>query len=496
LIFTYGVNGTSLLERIAVPLAPERFLLITGVEDRGFGLVGGIIAGLFPIEKQETVPQIEALMDLFTGDLEVFEPGIPGGSVYLGPDPERHFLFSRVREEIFAHTGGRGDPGAVLGMFSLGKAFLQRRISTLSGGEKMKVALSIAFCGAFALIVLHGVLPWLDRPGKEILLREIVKAKGRGGCVVVLEQEIDDLIADADKLFYYDGTKILAYRSGFRSAGMRRVDTSAGLVLAAGSAASRSSGPPAVVAFDSVRFQYESPKEGGRGKDVSGSDGSEGFSLRDVSFALDSGKVYGLHGDNGSGKSTIAKLILRAEKAAGGAVFFLGKDVSTAAREELVRGICYVGQFPEQQITMSCVEDYRMKARRMKNPLAEELLGAYFRSGGSLPISLLTPLQLKLLILADSAASSTQLIMLDEPTWGIDPAGQADLLEALARIIRTAVSQGRMPPAILVISHDMRFLRSLGAETFQVREGRVIKDPGANRKRATATGKRARERKG
>jgi energy-coupling factor transporter ATP-binding protein EcfA2 len=245
-----------------------------------------------------------------------------------------------------------------------------------------------------------------------------------------------------------------------------------------------------------VRFQYESPKEGGRGKDVSGSDGSEGFSLRDVSFALDSGKVYGLHGDNGSGKSTIAKLILRAEKAAGGAVFFLGKDVSTAAREELVRGICYVGQFPEQQITMSCVEDYRMKARRMKNPLAEELLGAYFRSGGSLPISLLTPLQLKLLILADSAASSTQLIMLDEPTWGIDPAGQADLLEALARIIRTAVSQGRMPPAILVISHDMRFLRSLGAETFQVREGRVIKDPGANRKRATATGKRARERKG
>jgi len=132
----------------------------------------------------------------------------------------------------------------------------------------------------------------------------------------------------------------------------------------------------------------------------------------------------------------------------------------------------------------------------MKNPLAEELLGAYFRGGGSLPISLLTPLQLKLLILADSAASSTQLIMLDEPTWGIDPSGQADLLEALARIIRTAVSQGRMPPAVLVISHDMRFLRSLGAETFQVREGRVIKDPGANRKRATATGKRAREWKG
>ena len=58
----------------------------------------------------------------------------------------------------------------------------------------MKLALDIAFSKTVECIVLHGVLPWLDREGKDRLFDQIQKKISNGMIIVMLEQEIEEII--------------------------------------------------------------------------------------------------------------------------------------------------------------------------------------------------------------------------------------------------------------------------------------------------------------
>jgi ABC-type multidrug transport system ATPase subunit len=457
LVFTYSVAGVPVLRDIVLTLDPGTCVLLTGVEDRSFMLLGGVLAGLFPIDARGAPPQVEELMRDLAGELVVREGMLPSRAVYLGPDPEKHLLFSRVDEELVSRTGLRaGEAGGAvenaLQVFGLGKRFLRRRISTLSGGEKMKLALAVAFAGRHEFMVLHGVLPWLDGAGRDSLRREIKRAAGRGAVVLVLEQWVRELLEIADRVLFFDGTGILPYDKKRRASAESKVRT-----LARGIAKVQLAvqGSTEIVRFDKVSFRYESREE-------------TDFSLRDVSFSLSSGKLYGLMGDNGSGKSTVAKLLLRAERAVEGSVRFLGKDIVDFSRETLIEKVCYVGQFPEQQIILSSVEEYRKRAESSGASLAGRLLRARFQDGNPLPIAVLAPLELKLLLLASSVGSDTRMIILDEPTWGIDVEGQVMVLETLLEILKELRSA-----AVFVISHDATFLKRLDAELFILEKGRL-----------------------
>jgi ABC-type multidrug transport system ATPase subunit len=457
LVFTYSVAGVTVLRDIRLTLDPGTCVVITGAEDRRFTLLGGVVAGLFPVDARGAPPQVAELMRDLTGELVIRDGALPSRAVYLGPDPEKHLLFSRVDEEFFSRTDrDTGKDGeaieSALSLFGLGERFVRRRISTLSGGEKMKLALAVAFAGGPEFMVLHGVLPWLDGAGRESLRREIERAIVRGAVVLVLEQWVKELLAIASRVHYFDGTGILPYDKKHRASAESRVRALARGIAKVQLAVS---GSTEIVCFDMVSFRYESREE-------------TDFSLRDVSFSLSSGKLYGLMGDNGSGKSTVAKLILRAERAVAGSVRFLGKDIVDFSREEIIEDVCYVGQFPEQQIILSSVDEYRQRAESSGAMLAERLLKAHFEAGDQLPIAILSPLELKLLLLASSVNSGTRLVILDEPTWGIDVEGQAMVLEMLLEILKELRSA-----AVLVVSHDAAFLKRLGAELFILEKGHL-----------------------
>jgi ABC-type cobalamin/Fe3+-siderophores transport system ATPase subunit len=167
------------------------------------------------------------------------------------------------------------------------------------------------------------------------------------------------------------------------------------------------------------------------------------------------------------------RLLLRAERPSRGSVRFLGCDVGAYTRAELVEGICHVGQFPEQQIVLSSVEEYRERAARDGNAIALRLLDSRFPEGKAHPLAVLSPLELKLLLLASSAGAGTRLIILDEPTWGIDVEGQAAILETL---LETVSEIGGA--AVLAVSHDASFLKRLGAELLILENGRLRRRPG------------------
>ncbi len=452
MIFSYKVQNRYILKNIKVPLEPAHVILLTGEENRSFELLGGIIAGLFPVEGADKVGPLEALVRDLSGELDLVDGRIPESSVYLGPDPERHLLFSRVDEEIYAQTGLLQNQSTVLERFGLDPSFAERKISTLSGGEKMRLALAVAFSRSAQCTVLHGVVPWLDIKGKKQLNEEIKKIRRRGGCVLILEQEVEGLFPIADDILYFERGGLVHCN---REKIMQRRDPVRSLLHRVTQTIKKKRNAPELVRFSSVCFQYEKVLH-------------DGFLLADVSFSLRSDAVYGIIGDNGAGKSTIAKIIMRLESPVSGTVYLHGKDLQSIPRPDLVRNVCYVGQFPEQQITLSTVDQYRKKAYRTGNEISVMLLSGYFDDARQYPISQLSPLDMKILCIAAFIHADTGLVILDEPTWGIDAEGESRLCEILHEIASRVSGI-----SILIISHDRGFIQAMDAEILELDNGHI-----------------------
>jgi energy-coupling factor transport system ATP-binding protein len=457
--FSYKVGKKILLDGINLPLSDGEITLITGVENTSLMLLGGLLAGLFPIDAEETIDQIAPLIRPFTGTLEIYNGAMPHSAAYMGPDPERHLIFSRVDEEIQAQTGVslRNDTSrqaALIDRFDLPADFLRRKISSLSGGEKMKLGLALTFAKDTNLLILHGVLPWLDERGKEKLITELRDAAESGKTVVILEEEIHLISRHADNTYYFDGTKLVTFDPVLIKERQERVSRCAAELhdravekTGDSSGAIERSNRIEVLRFDGVNFGYD------REKDL----------LTRVSFVIESSGLYALIGENGAGKSTIAQLILRLYQPAQGKIFFLDRDLSSLNRKDLVETICYLGQFPEQHITLSGAGEYKRRAGDSQNLLSLNILESLFPDGKEYPIAGLRPLEMKFLQIAASITSFTKLIILDEPTWGLDKDGEVQLLELLTEISR------RIPGvSFLYISHDKDFLNDLGAIIFKL----------------------------
>jgi len=451
-VFSYRVGGDLLLEKVRIPVEEGGFILLTGKENTAFGFLGGVVAGVFPVER-ESVPRLDELVKYFMGTLDLHEGKIPDSAVYLGPDPEKHLLFSRVDEEIGAQLGRDEEPVSVLERFGLSPAFRERRIATLSGGEKMKLALSLAFAKSARCTVLHGIVPWLDGTGRELLLREIKKARERGGCVVVLEQETGQLDPLSDARFFFDG-KTLSPR-GPDGAKNSALENPSSFSMKEKFKGNGNSGGGSIVSFSNVDFGY--PGEEGE------------FRLNGISLELLPSRIYGLTGDNGTGKSTIARLMLRLETPESGSVRLLGDDLARLGRERIMDGISYVSQFPEQQITLSTALQYIERASKKGNTLSHETLSRYFKEG-EYPVSQLTPLDLKILTLGSSVNPRTKLIILDEPTWGMDGEGLSVLLHTI-----TYIADRLEGASLFVISHDEVFMRNLGADLMRLQSGKIMR---------------------
>jgi energy-coupling factor transporter ATP-binding protein EcfA2 len=458
--FSYRVRGEIGLENIDVPLKQGEILVLTGVENHAFSLIGGIVAGLFPITERDVLPQIDELIKYFTGELIVHEGNAERDAVYLGSDPEKHLLFSRVNEEISAQLGLTKDFEGVLSLFGLGREFVKRKISTLSGGEKMKLALNIAFSRPVRTIVLHGVLPWLDREGKSRLFEVIEKARERKKSVVLLEQEIGILYGKADKVLYFDGSSCIPYVPEKQSAVLARITEKSSHIK---SALEKGGENKEILRLESILFRYEQGEY-------------SGFELRNVDCVLYSSRVYGLVGDNGTGKSTIARLILRTVHPERGKITLFEKDLSTIQRAQLRQMVCFVGQFPEQFITLSEVDQYKQRAMKTDNTLSSALLQDGFPENRRYPVATLSPIELKILLLASGISTRTRLVILDEPTWGIDLEGEISLL---ALLLRVAAEIPEM--TFLIISHDLDFIRRLNADVLLLKGGKISQDTGVDR---------------
>ncbi|MDO4685343.1 MAG: ABC transporter ATP-binding protein [Corynebacterium sp.] len=168
-----------------------------------------------------------------------------------------------------------------------------------------------------------------------------------------------------------------------------------------------------------------------------------------VNLQVPEGKIYGFIGPNGSGKSTTMKMLLGLTRPSAGEAFVLGEQVSTRPSNTLMQSVGSMIEAPSGYGHLTGLENLQIMqhALGLKKTQIEQ----------ALEIVHLTKYQNKLvkqyslgmkqrLGIAMALARNPKVLILDEPTNGLDPAG----IEEIRGLLRTLVSQG---VTILVSSH-------------------------------------------
>lgn len=179
-----------------------------------------------------------------------------------------------------------------------------------------------------------------------------------------------------------------------------------------------------------------------------------------VSLQVNAGERLGILGPNGGGKSTLLKLMLGILAPTGGSITIFGRSPRDARRERLVG---YVAQRVEAELAfpisgrdavLMAVEldtkPWRRASASERSLAAESLERVGATPFADRPVGTLSGGQLQRVMIARALARSPRILLLDEPTVGIDPSGQQRFGELVTRL------RAELGLTIVIVSHDVR----------------------------------------
>ncbi|MCE1172938.1 urea ABC transporter ATP-binding subunit UrtE [Azovibrio restrictus] len=195
--------------------------------------------------------------------------------------------------------------------------------------------------------------------------------------------------------------------------------------------------------------------------------------LRGLSFEVPMGQVTTLLGRNGVGKTTLLKTLMGLVPGRSGSISFDGRDITRAAPHERARaGIGYVPQGREIFPRLTVEENLRMglATRPGSSAIPERIFEMFpvlaqmlHRRGGDLSGG-----QQQQLAIGRALAMGPRLLILDEPTEGIQPS----IIKDIERVIRSLAQTGEM--AILLVEQYYDFAESLADHYLVMERGEFI----------------------
>ena len=205
--------------------------------------------------------------------------------------------------------------------------------------------------------------------------------------------------------------------------------------------------------------------------------------LRDVSFEARPGQVTVLLGRNGVGKTTLLKSLMGLVPIRSGSILLEGREIQRATPYERARaGIGFVPQGREIFARLTVEENLRMGLayRPARTPIPPQLYELFpvlkqmlHRRGGDLSGG-----QQQQLAIARALAAGPRLLVLDEPTEGIQPS----IIKDIGRVIRKLATEGMdgSPMAILLVEQYYDFAEELADAYLVMERGEFIaRGPGA-----------------
>lgn len=157
--------------------------------------------------------------------------------------------------------------------------------------------------------------------------------------------------------------------------------------------------------------------------------------LKGVSFAVSPGEIVGLIGANGAGKSTSMRIILGLEAASSGQVSVLGQRPGSLQARRLLG---YVPQFVGLAPSLSASENLIFNARQYQCQVPTQV-GRWSSSFGADPVANLPLSTRRMLACMNATMHAPQLLIMDEPTSGMDPLARLRLWQYLRQLASSGV---------------------------------------------------------
>lgn len=341
--------------------------------------------------------------------------------------------------------------------------------SRLSGGQRQRVCIAGALAMEPAVLVLDEPSSLLDVRGRAAIMRVMGRLAAAGATLVHVTHFMDEALA-ADRVIVMEHGRValegtpdevfasknaqvieaLGLEMPFEArlaTALRQAEATSDAVAAPGApsgekpaACAPAAEPPAILARD-LGFSY--------GPDAQALDG--------VSLEVPVRATTAIVGQTGSGKSTLLRLLCGLEAADAGSLTVCGINAATKrGRRQVRRAVGYVMQHPERQLFAQTVaEDVAFGPRNQGLSAAEverrvahalDLVGLADRRDAS-PFEL-SGGQQRLAAIAGVLAMEPELLVLDEPTAGLDPRGRARLRALMADLAAHGVT-------LLQVTHSM-----------------------------------------
>lgn len=197
--------------------------------------------------------------------------------------------------------------------------------------------------------------------------------------------------------------------------------------------------------------------------------------LKDITFHIGKGEFVAIIGSNGAGKSTLSKLLNGLLKPASGTVTINGMDTLKTRPSTLARHIGFLFQNPDRQICKNTVADeirFGLELVIKDKALVQQRLDHTLQHFGFDPNS--NPFQLsrgerQRLALASVIAAEPEILILDEPTTGLD-------YRECMQIMNTIRDLNRKGVTVVMVCHDMEVVLDYAGRILVLADGRLIAD--------------------
>ena len=429
--FAYPKSEYKALDSVSFSISKGDFCLVSGASAAGKSTLLSLI-------KKEIAPAGE-----LGGEIEI------NGSVgYLRQNTDESIVCDRVRGELAFGVENLGKSSGEIELLIAETAAyfnledkLNSATAELSGGEKQLVSLASVMMMKPDILVLDEPCAYLDPVSAERFANMVKKLHSELGITVIMsEHSVDLLYGYADKILLLEKGSLTF--EGTPEKTLSFLEKENNPMLAA---------VPVQFRYKGKELNYNEMKENGENPEIALNAkrlyfayNKNSFVLNDLSLDVYRGKINAVIGSNGCGKTTLLKVLSRVYKPYRGKVNSEKLSMLTQNVKDL-----FTADRCGDEVTFGEITDYlEISDIKERHP--------YDLSGG----------QAQRLALAKVLEKNADIIILDEPTKGLD----AVLKTKLGKLLKRLCSDGK---TVLLVSHDIDFVGEWADYISFMSEGRI-----------------------
>ncbi|MDV0441148.1 ABC transporter ATP-binding protein [Methanorbis furvi] len=448
--FTYQASDVPSLRDISLSFAKGEFVVVTGPSGAGKTTFARAVSGVLIHAYGGDLTGSIAIAGKYADEYEdVTALSKEVGMVF--DDADAQLIFTTVEEEILTalETRGLSADEVAQKLDEIYKVtctghLKDRAPHALSGGQKQRVAMAAALSRETPILVLDEATSELDKNARRQVYTLLRSLTDRGHIVVLVEHMTDETLDFATRMIRLDAGKIVYD-------GVPAADN-----LSFAKIPKTPAGTETVLAAESLTHRF-----------------GDVLALDNVSLTFAKGEIVAVLGENGSGKTTLVKHLNGLLRPDAGRVLLNGSDIIEKSVSEIAKTVGLVFQNPDTMLfENTCEKEILFGLKNIGNPDPAAALSALATVGlaGKAQVNPrhLSRGERQRLALACVLAMDQQIVIMDEPTTGLDMQESYEIMQVLTGMRNNGKT-------ILMVTHNPSLAEMFADRIVEMEIGHVTK---------------------